>query len=220
MNNLINKFKHKQLILFGELHGTKEIPIILSKLFLNFSKNEYFNICLEIPKKYQENINNFLKSGNEQYLSKIDFFTNSKQRDGRNSLEYYNLIKSIYKLNNEINIYCVDVNEPKEQNQREIMMAENIINNLSLNKKTFAILGNIHASKNKLSFNSLEIIPTGYILHNKLKDKIISILFVCENGSFFNIKEKKINKEYFEGFKKNFDYIYKIKKVTPCSFIK
>ena len=67
---------------------------------------------------------------------------------------------------------------------------------LNSNKKTFVILGNIHASKNKISFNSLEIIPTGYILHNKLKDKIINILFVCENGSFLNIKEKKFEQNF------------------------
>jgi len=218
-SNLISRIKQSRVILFGELHGTKEIPKILLKLFRRLSKEYPFNLCLEIPSKYQRYINRFFDTGNEKYLLMIDFFNDKNQMDGRNSLEYYNLIKILYVLKDKINIYCIDVNKLKNQNDREKLMANNIMKILNSNKKTFVILGNIHASKNKISFNSLEIIPTGYILHNKLKDKIINILFVCENGSFLNIKEKKINEEYFKGFEKNFDYVYKIKKVTPCSFL-
>src|SRR3989344_2336334 len=109
MNNIINKLKEENLILFGEIHGTKEIPLLLSKFFFKLSKKESFNICLEIPYVYQKNIDDFLK---------IKFFTDKNQRDGRNSLEYYNLIKYLYNLKNKIRVYCIDTNISKEQNDR------------------------------------------------------------------------------------------------------
>src|SRR3989344_4555387 len=118
MNNIINKLKEENLILFGEIHGTKEIPLLLSKFFFKLSKKESFNICLEIPYVYQKNIDDFLKSGDEKNLLKIKFFTDKNQRDGRNSLEYYNLIKYLYNLKNKIRVYCIDTNISKEQNDR------------------------------------------------------------------------------------------------------
>src|SRR3989344_7479474 len=219
MNELINKLKWKNLTLFGEIHGTKEIPLILFKFFKILSKKESFNVCLEIPEIYQKNINDFLKSGYEKNLLNINFFTDKNQRDGRNSLEYYNLIKSLYNLKNKIGIYCIDTNIPKEQNEREMLMADNIIKTSSLNKKTFVVLGNIHASKNKIILNSLKITPTGYFLYKKLGNNMTNVLLVCKKGFFFNIEKKKINENDFKYFLDEFDLIYKIKEVTPCSFL-
>ena len=212
-----NKIKNKELILFGEMHGTKETPELLSHFFSEMAKEKDFNICLEIPQEFQNNIEDFFKN-------------NKKFNDGRNSLEYYNLIQNIKNLNKKYNrsikLFCIDINsnfniknDKDIQNIREREIAQNILNVLD-KKKTFVVLGNIHASKKSLSLGQIKIMPSGTILFNKLKDKIFSINFLPKKGKFFNIGLKEISENDFDNsFNKGFDYIFKIKEVNPCSFL-
>jgi len=212
---LKEKIKNKSLILFGETHGTKEIPELLSQFFTEIAKEEDFNICLEIPGEFQENIEDFFKIKN----------------DSRNSLEYFELIKNIKKLNKKYNrqikIFCIDINsnfkienEKNIQNKREEIMAENIMKILGNNKKTFSILGNIHASKKIILISKTRIVPTGFILFNKLKNRMFNVNISPKSGTFFNMGLKDIPKNDFkDSFNKGFDYIFEIKETNPCSFL-
>ena len=60
IKEIISKIKNKKLILFGEIHGTKEIPELLSTFFNDVAKNESFNLCLEIPDEFQEQLNSYI----------------------------------------------------------------------------------------------------------------------------------------------------------------
>jgi len=213
-----SKIKDKQLILFGEIHGTKEIPEFLSKFFSEIAKEEDFNVCLEIPSEFQKNIKSFFK------------FNKEKHSDGRNSSEYFWLIKNLKNLNKKhgrnIKIFCIDMNsgirirdKKNIQNFREKIMAENILKSLK-DKKTFVIIGDIHASKKPILFGKLKINSTGSILLDKIKDKIYNIRIMPTKGNFFNFGIKKIQRNKLEDLlNKNFDYIYDIGEVTPCSFL-
>lgn len=64
---LLSKIKDKQIVIFGEIHGTKEIPELLSRLFYEISKKENFNLCLEIPIEFQKSISLFMKTGEGAY---------------------------------------------------------------------------------------------------------------------------------------------------------
>ena len=99
--------------------------------------------------------------------------------------------------------------------EREI--ADNILK-LVDDKRTFVILGDIHASKNKIEFGNLEIVPAGFLIYQRLKDKMCSILLKSKSGEFFNngVKQVVSNEDNF--FDKNFDYIYELDNVSPCSF--
>ena len=66
-----NKIEGKKLILIGELHGTKEIPEIISEFFSKFAIGKDFNLCLEIPSIEQANLNKFLLS---KGLSQLDIY--------------------------------------------------------------------------------------------------------------------------------------------------
>jgi len=183
--NLKEKIKNKKVIVFGEIHGTKEIP----ETILNFLKNldEDFDICLEIPEEFQNNLSDFFKE---------------KPSDGRNSKEYLNLIKELSKLNK--NIFCID---PIVQNQKEKEegLAKNSLTRLG-NKKVFLILGEVHASKEKIIFNGQEIIPTGYLLKEKLKEGFFNVRLKPSKGKYFNFGIRKIDDTNDE-FDKSFDYI-------------
>ena len=67
MQEIIQKIKDKQVILFGETHGTKEIPELLLNFFKDISKNESFDLCLEIPDEFQEQLNSYMNSGDLIY---------------------------------------------------------------------------------------------------------------------------------------------------------
>ena len=221
--DLKDKIKDKRLILFGELHGTNEIPINLSKFFSEFAKTEDFNVCLEIPEEFQKQIEEFMRGDNIEILEKIRFFGEGNNSDGRGSIEYLDLIKNLYLLNKKYNrnikIFFVDSNGTT-QNERENRIAENILKHIE-NKKIFAILGEIHASKNQLLMAGLNITPAGFILFNKLKEKMFSIRIAPIKGKFFNFGVKEIAEDFSRNlFNKNFDYICNIGEVSICSFYK
>lgn len=220
--DLRDKIKNKQIILFGEIHGTKEIPEMLSKFFSEILKNEDFNLCLEIPEEFQMGVDKFMIAGNEDILKKISFFSENADSDGRNSLEYFNLIKNIYKINlknnRDVRVFCID-SFAHNQEEKEKGLAKNILG-LFENKKTFVIMGDVHASKNPLLLGKLKINPTGFLLFNEFKDKLYSIRIMPTKGSFFNFGVKEIvGQSISDTFNKNFDYVYLVGKVTPCSFL-
>lgn len=107
----------------------------------------------------------------------------------------------------------------RDQNKLEKDIAEKVKKNLN-SRKTFVVLGDIHASKNPLSIKSLKINPTGSILYDELKESLFSIRIAPRSGEFFNFGTKKVGKSiYNEDFNKNFDYVYFLDKITLCSFL-
>lgn len=147
--------KNKKLILIGEQHGTKEIPEFLTDYFSNLK--EEINLCLEIPKDFQNNLSDFFKINDGTGLC---------------TLEYLNFVKQMQKL--KIKMFCIVADYKKiikNQNKGEKIMADNILEVMKNNKKTFVILGNVHACKKKV-FN---IETIGFLLNKKLKNDLMSI---------------------------------------------
>lgn len=222
IDEIIPKIKDKKVILFGETHGTKEIPELLSIFFNSLSKSEEFDLCLEIPNEFQEQINSYLDYGDYQILKSIQFFSKEHTLDGRNSKEYVDLIKTIYHINSEnnknIKISCVFPSYSKDQEEVEKGISENILN-ASKHKKTFSILGNIHASKKEIDIVGNKITPAGFLIHQKLNGEVFSILLSPKEGKIFNNEIKEVGFQEEDPFERNFDYVYKLDRVTPCSFL-
>ncbi len=225
---LINRIKEKQIVLFGELHGTKEIPKLLEEVFSALAKEETFNIALEIPSRYQLTIDKFLLEGKEDYLIQSDFFLETVSSDGRNSLEYLNLIKKIYHLRKEykrpINIFCIELdevlNEESAQDQKEKELSKSI---MTIAKKghLLVVLGDIHAAKKIIKIGDQKIVPLGYVLSKKFFGKVMSVRFSPRKGSFFNRVEHTVEfNEENSRFDTFFDVVIPIPEVTPCSFVR
>jgi len=206
------------IILFGEIHGTKEIPLLLSKFFNKRAELEDFDIFLEYSPENQPYINYYLDRGEERFLRSTPIFNSIDKSDGKNSKEYFNLIKNVYDLNIKFNrfirVICIDVKEGDNLLDRERILADNIKSNH--NKKTFVILGNVHASTVPLIFDNHKIISAGCILR-KTELKMVSISIRPQRGKFFNIEEKKI--EDYSEFDKHFDHVYIFEESTYCSFL-
>jgi len=153
------------------------------------------------------------------------FLTNTSESDGRNSIEYLELIKSIYKTNNnnqqKISIFCIELDsfssEKTAQEEKEEALTKRILN-LAKNGRLFVILGDIHAAKKIITIGNKKIIPAGYRIHSELNGKVVSIRFSPQGGSFFNGTKKTVSPghQLFDGY---FDHAIPLKKVSPCSFI-
>jgi len=203
VQEIISKIKDKKLILFGEIHGTKEIPELLLNLFSDLAKTEDFNLGLEIPNEFQN-------------VEPDKILSSSKEigTSGLISGEYIKLIKGIPK---NIKLFFIAPNSIKNQEEMEKEIADNLLK-LVDGKRTFVILGNIHASKNRITMGNFDIVPAGFLIHQKLKDKMFSILLKPKSGEFFNNGVRQVVSNEDNSFDKNFDYIYELDNVSPCSF--
>ena len=203
IQEIISKINDKKLILFGEIHGTKEIPELLLNLFSYLAKEEDFNLCLELSEEFQ-NI-------------KLDDILPLAKKIGTTGLISEEYIKLIKEMPKNIKIFFIVPNRIKNQEEMEKGVANNILK-LVGDKRTFVILGNIHASKNKIEMGTLEIVPAGFLIYQKLKEKMFSILLKPKSGEFFNNGVRQVVSNEDNSFDKNFDYTYIINKVSPCSF--
>ncbi len=196
---LKDKIKDKKLILFGEIHGTKENYRMLLRFFSEIAKEQDFNLCLEIPIEFQSQIDSFMKNGNYNILKKIPFFS-KENLDSRNNQEYINFIKEIYKINlkNQKNIKIFFI-EPFAYNQeeKEMGLAKNILKLIN-NEKIFVILGDIHASKKQINLFGPKIIPTGLLVLNKVGKKMFNVRLT---------QKKRILSKEERLFNQGFDYI-------------
>jgi len=200
---IISKIKSKKLVLFGEIHGTKEIPEMLLAFFKEEAKSGDCNLCLEIPKEFQNlELDNIFQSIKENGIS------------GLISEEYIKLIKEIPK---NIKVFFIASNSIRSQEEMEKEIANNILKLID-DKRTFAILGSIHASKNRITMGNLNITPAGFLIYQKIKDKMCSVLLKAKSGEFFNNGLKKISSIENDYFDKNFDCVYEFDEVSPCSF--
>ena len=210
------------VILFGEVHGTKEIPNFIFSFISDSIRNFNLDVGLELSSSYQSKLDLFLKSGDENILTEI--FLDSEENDGRKTEEYFIFVKKIRQLNldlkKEIRVICLDVpedfNSDDFQNDRERVIADNIL--LNKREKLVAVLGNIHASKKEINFPNLKIIPVGNIIFQRLKDKFLTINLVPKKGEFYNFSVKKIDgttsppSEFY-------DYTFSIEKVSPSKLL-
>ena len=96
VQEIISKIKGKKLVLFGETHGTKEIPELLLNLFRDLAKRENFNLGLEISNEFQN-------------LEPDKILSSSKEigTGGLISEEYIKLIKEMPK---NIKLFFIDKN--------------------------------------------------------------------------------------------------------------
>lgn len=173
MKEILELIKEKKVILFGETHGTEEIPIYLEDLFINKLKETNFAAVFEIPKQYKNNIN--------------DFFINEGGKHGLATKPYQSLVRKL--TFKGIKIFLID-GYSKTQKDKEKKLAEEILK-LEDSKKfdrLIVIMGDFHASRFPIKVNGKNIETVGFILKKILKKKFASVRITSDNAinSHFN----------------------------------
>ena len=220
-NDFIKELSKKQLILLGEIHGTKEIPHEVKKIIKSLTKYNIKNVFFEIPIEYQNFLDKFIESSKNIDLYNIPFFKETK--DGRNSKDYLDLIRYI-RNKTKIKIFFVD--SLKSINNRDFNIFDNIkqayYEHVGL---SIFITGNVHAYTDIFTVENTKIKTTGYYLKNLFKDKLVSVNFMPLSGVFYNLwlktiqNKEKVSKITIEKESIGYDFNYFIPRVSPCSFI-
>lgn len=198
-DTLKEKILNKKIILFGEIHGTHETPILFSEFLQEYAKVKDFEVCLELPLNEKELLNSLLMDS----------------KDGRASLEMRRLIKDILALKKEI--HFIDLNYDTELdkiNIRDKIMAENVLNHLK-EKQLIVLTGNIHTCKKEIKINNSFFETMGSILKKKLGSSVYTVNLMPLSGQVFNNTIKNIK---FNDIKEFYDFTFTIEKVTPCNF--
>ncbi len=192
--------KKEQVIVFGEVHGTKETPEMLTHALSKLAEYGGFNLCLEIPKEFEKQPEKFFA----QSLG-----------DGRNSLEYLRLV---HQLGSYEGVRIFFVEEDTGKGTKDENLANRVADIVACGGKTVIILGNMHARKKPLKFGSTEIIPAGYLLEKRLKKEVMSIALVPSRGMYYNHGIKKITEISLPEHANGFDHIFVLGEVSPASF--
>ena len=210
------------IIIIGEIHGTKEIPKIFTHIIEALAKKINFTVCVEVPKENQPYFNIFLDRNEERYLRSAPFFKKDLETDGRNSKEFFLMLKGIGKTNKEwkkhIHIQCIDTNNWDSQDQREEELAKNILQT-NQNEIILVLVGSVHAAKKPFSIHGTRIEPMAYKLITSHKKKVFSLMILPEKGEYFNLGRKVISGSGIIDTEL-YDSGFKIPIVHPCTFIK
>jgi hypothetical protein len=134
---IINSFKGKKLVMFGELHGTKEMPAYTAAVVAQAAKKfQNVYVGLEFPVEVQKNIDRYMANGDIRALKETKFFTDPNFHSGRGSEAMIAMLNDLRKIPN-IHVFCFDLGSSREA--RDTAMARRIISVInSLNSPKIA----------------------------------------------------------------------------------
>ncbi|EIL88112.1 hypothetical protein UU9_13388 [Rhodanobacter fulvus Jip2] len=177
-----------KLLLFGEMHGSKETPALIAQLACFLSKHQEVAIGLEIPSRDQPLIDAYLASrgtnaSREKLMSSVFWKTD---RDGRSSAAMFELIDAIRDLKEHgraIDLFAFD-DQPGTTLERNVAIANGIRRFVKEHReaKVVALMGNIHAMQDPMNIGKEKLVPSGYLLKDLTP---ISILVTYPKGTIW-----------------------------------
>ncbi len=172
---LIPAFDSTELIIFGEQHGTNEIPMFVAEIVCALSAVKKVNLLLELNADQQRELTRFLDSRgsdaeNRRFIDAV-FRPKDQQHDGRTSVAMFELIDQARQLRRKgrkisVIFFAPDPNEQNfDQSEYEADMARNIraAVRTDRNVKNIALVGNFH-SRRISDVGGLKVVPAASLL--------------------------------------------------------
>jgi hypothetical protein len=160
------------IAIFGELHGTHEIPGLIGEIACSLSERQAaITVALEIPNSEQLKIDAYLasagSSADRRLLLASDFWTRPIARqDGRSSQAMVELLERLRQLQHSghrIKVLAMDGSLPGKT--RDAAMADRVRDAVRSNAGSVMVLtGNIHAIKRKGAVIRETYEPLAYLL--------------------------------------------------------
>lgn len=134
---------NKNVIVIGEMHGTTEVPLFVLSLIEKLSQERKgITVGLEIPSNNQNEMEEFLRTGNFDELLKLDFF---KYPDGRSSIAMGQLIKGLRDIK-RVKVICFDIDTKLDYRiNRDSVMGVNLSTGYK-GGQLIMLTGNLHAN--------------------------------------------------------------------------
>lgn len=184
--------KRGNILLFGELHGTREAPAFIADVICMAARKRIpVTLGLEIPLDEQTSIDRFLDSSGgaaaEARLTEGAFWR-PKRQDGRSSIAMLNLIEQVRALRAsgyKVRIIAYDSKPGTPGQERDRVMAQNLAAVAGREPRNFLVVlsGNVHNRLTRgVSWNR-EYEPLGYLLTKSSgSSRIISLNMSHEGG--------------------------------------
>jgi hypothetical protein len=157
-----------RLVIFGEVHGTKEIPALVGEFVCwRSGRSQSVFLGLEIPQEEQRAIDAYLSGGGtlvDQKQLTSGVFWNTV-RDGRSSEAIVQLIERIRRLRgSHVGVGIVAIDSGRYDVSRDAAMARNLEAFMRMHpgSKFVALVGNIHAAKSNVSAADKKSQPMAY----------------------------------------------------------
>jgi hypothetical protein len=172
--NIIGDISSRDGILFGEIHGTNEIPELVGDAVCEASSEGPTLLLLELPIAYNDVIEKFMVEPNQSHaffmMQKAGFGGPGKV-DGRESIAMFRLLNRtrLMALNGrDIRVKAIDPFKVDERNPftRDQQMAHEIVRVMSENRGSFALglMGDVHVRHEPVTLGEETIKPTGMYL--------------------------------------------------------
>lgn len=158
------------LLLFGEMHGSKEAPALISRLACAISATQEVAVGLEMPSRDQPLLDAFMASGGTgndvRQLIASDFW--QKGRDGRSSAAMLKLIEDVRALKQAgrpVALFAFD-DQPGTELERNVAIANGVrrFREAHPDTRIIALMGNIHAMQEAMWAGEEMLTPSGKLL--------------------------------------------------------
>lgn len=201
---------NSNLFLFGELHGTKEMP----QIFINAIKdvltlNKHINIFLEVSSKLQALFNDY----KEDKISYKNFLNermySNEGYDGRGSKAFFQIFNFAKENKDRINIYGTISGNKKSDNcyiDYETCMKDCVCKYYNKNAINFYYAGANHVVTNEILdtnqwrlFEKNGYLPCGYLIKKEIpcaisiRLKELSGKVIAKNCSLGQIEKSKVS---------------------------
>jgi len=180
------------VLIFGEFHGTQEVPHLISDYLEKLQPIGYGALGLEVPYSEQESLWQWA-IGEAQELPR---FFRHPLGDGRGNVQALALVQKAASLN--WRIFCFDPGLARNWQERDRKMAENLLTEwvrTCPDKKVVCISGNLHSRISVPPHTRDPYWPSFAANLQILRPDIVvhSINIVFHQGAFFNFKVQKFN---------------------------
>jgi hypothetical protein len=197
--------KRGNIMLFGEMHGTQEIPAFIADVVCITARRRIpVTLGLEIPFEEQAAIDRFLDSGGgaaaEARLTEGGFWR-PKLQDGRPSIAMLRLIgqaRALRASGHKVRIVAYDSKPGTISQERDRVMARNLATVAGREPRSLLVVlsGNVHNRLTRgVSWNS-EYEPMGYLLTKSISSlRIISLNVSHEGGEAWGCRSPSPDSE-------------------------
>jgi hypothetical protein len=142
---LLDVAARSHLLLFGELHGTREIPALLAGLLPKLNLLGFCGLGLEVPRDQQAQL---LAWADGQSNQPPPFYA-QPSRDGRGTIQMLDLVKAARGLGLEVLCFDQTAGQPTRRwADRDRWMAYNLLDEWTVacgGKRVVALCGSLHA---------------------------------------------------------------------------
>ncbi len=145
------------ILIFGEVHGTQEVPQVISNLLKGLQPLGYGALGLEIPYSEQEPLRRWAI---DEAHEPPQFFMHPLG-DGRGNEQVLTLVRNV--INSNWHVLCFDGHSISNWKERDRIMAESLLTEwarICPDEKVVCICGNLHSRLSPSSHNGDKYWPS------------------------------------------------------------